>query len=125
MSFYGDMAQTATDLLKEFGASALLRRNAAAGATPVYDPTTGATTPGAAPVNEKITACVFDINEKLIDGSLIQRGDKTAYVSVANALGAPRDTDVFVWLGDVYTIINHKELAPAGVNVLFEWQVRK
>lgn len=126
MSFdYSKPALTADRLLKRFGTLALLRR----GAVAVYDPNTGGPSASTS-VDEPITACCFDYEEKVIDGSLIQRGDKQAFVSVfAPATGdkllEPRAGDAFIWLNETYTIVRHKELSPAGTNVLFEYQVRK
>ncbi len=119
-AFYARLASTADKLLKKFGAPASIQRIGPS----TYDPDQSSSEP-LPPAAENIFACVFDYDERVIDGSLIQRGDKQAFVSAIN-LKEPSTTDKFIWNGETYTIIKHKELAPAGSpNVLFEWQVRK
>ena len=129
MSFYSELAETATELLAEFGAPGTLARSLTAGPT-TYDPETGTTTtPTSLP--EPLVAAVFEYDERLIDGSLIQQGDREAYVSVAG-LEEPKNTDILVWpvgvtgvTPETFTIIKNKKIAPAGLNVLYILQVRK
>lgn len=119
MSFYSDLATTADQMLQEFGAPASLLR--ASGGS--YDPTTGGV-PADDLTPEPIVAAVFDYAEGLINGSLIQVGDKQAYVSVLGVV-PPKTSDIVVWQGARYTIVKPLVLAPAGVNVLYQLQMRK
>ncbi len=59
-----------------------------------------------------------------LKASTILQGDQQAYLS-AVGLTMPKAGDVLVWQGSDYQVIAAKELAPAGVNVLAELQVRK
>ena len=115
---YAEVASVAAGLIDDFGAAATLVRVG----SPVYDPATGLTGPGDA-FPEPVVAVVFDYDQKMIDGSLIQSGDKQAFVSVVG-LTVPRTSDAFWWVGKIYTIIMVKALAPAGVPVLYELQIR-
>lgn len=120
-TFYADLASTADGMLKEFGAPATLIRVAGAA---VYDPATGTTVPSAEAKEEPIIAAVFDYAEGLINGSLIQVGDKQAYVSVLG-VDPPKTSDVVVWAGARYTIVKPLIMAPAGENVLYQLQMRR
>lgn len=118
--FYGDLADTVTELLSEFGDVAAIVRHATDSA---YDPATGETSTGTVSTDTACVAAVFDYPDKLIDGSLIQVGDRQALVNVTGL--DPLVTDKFSWQGDLYSIVNVKQLAPAGVDVMYELQVRR
>lgn len=120
---YAKTAATGDRLLKRFGAaSSLTRRTEGA-----YDPNTGSST-----VTETVqpcTAAMFDFNTQLsgtrFDGqSLIQSGDKQVYVSSVG-MAAPAPGDFLVFGGVSYAVIAVKRLAPSGVDVLYELQVRQ
>lgn len=67
------------------------------------------------------TAAVFDYAQKYIDGTMIKQGDKQAFCASA---ARPENGDKFAWQGADYTIISVKPVSPAGVDVLFEVQIR-
>lgn len=116
MGFYAEMAATATEMLREFGAAATLR-SITQGA---YDPATG--TAAQIVVSQPATAAVFDYALKFINGSVIRQGDKQAYLAVSGI--RPKIGDVLLW-GDVeYAVVSFKPLAPALVEVLWELQLR-
>lgn len=117
MSFYTEMAETARALLAEFGAQTTLTHKADG----TYDPDTATATP--AETTDTVQACVFPIADALIDGTMVQAGDKTAYLSAVNVT-APRPNDVLAWQGATLTVVKAKNIAPAGTAVLFECQVR-
>ncbi len=121
MSFdYAAIAKDADATIREFGASATLRRIASDSAT--YNPATGvATQPATSP--QKCVAVVFAYPQKMIDGSLIRQGDSQAYVSTVG-ITAPIVGDQLDWQGTILTVMNVKPLAPAGVQVLYELQLR-
>lgn len=119
MSFYADLALTADELLTEFGAGATLSRTVAGG----YDPATGISAPESVDV-QSITAVCIDYDAKYIDGTLIIRGDKQVFMS-AKDVTLPMAGDRFAWQGADYAVIAVAPLAPAGLTVLFELQVRK
>lgn len=117
MSFYGNLTATAARLLKQFGAPGVLSRVT----TGEYDPATGT-----APTTTETVmanAVVFDYDAKLIDGSVIQQGDKQCFMET-KAL-APQAVDTFDWGGMVHQVIAVKPLAPAGAAVLYELQLRR
>jgi len=64
---------------------------------------------------------VFDYPEKMIDGSMIQRTDKQAFIggTTTPVIGAR-----VMWGGTLYSVISVKPLAPALVAVLYEVQLR-
>ena len=115
---YSKTAATALKLLTKFGAQTTITHNSDGS----YDPSTGATTETT--TIDTVKACVFPIADKMIDGTLIQAGDQTAYVS-AVGITNPRPNDLMLWQGAYLRVINVKSLWPAGVYVLHELQVRK
>lgn len=120
MSFdYADIARTADEILKEFGAAGLVTRKVPGGD---YDPDTG-TYPDV-PVSQNCTAVVFPVDQKLVDGQTVLATDEQAYLS-AVGLVTPKPTEVLTWQGVDFTIQSVKNLAPAGVAVLVELIVRR
>lgn len=120
MSFdYADLALTADELLTEFGAGATLSRTIAGG----YDTATGISAPESIDV-QSVTAVCIDYDAKYIDGTLIIRGDKQVFMSAKDAT-LPMAGDKFTWQGGAFSVIAVTPLAPAGLTVLFELQVRR
>ena len=114
---YNATAATADRLLKRFGAFTTVTRNEAG----EYDPATG-TAPITTTVQD-VTGAVFDYAHRYIDGTRILQGDRQAYLS-AVGIWAPKQGDVMEWAGQKLTVITAKPLAPAGLAVLYELQVR-
>ena len=112
---YPATAATATSLLERFGAAATIKRQSGT----AYDPATGTSTQTY--TSYATTAAVFDYAQKYIDGTLVQQGDKQAYCAPAVV---PEQGDRFTWQGRDYAVIAVKPVAPAGVPVLFEAQLR-
>lgn len=117
--FYGEIAATADEILREFGAASTLTRTVPG----TYDPATGGTTPDATTVYP-CTMASFPIDDKWIDGTRILTGDEEAYLSVIG-LGDPLPGDKIPWRGATYAVVNAKVLAPAGQAVLYTLQLRK
>ena len=116
MSFnYPATAATATRLLERFGAPATLKRQSGT----AYDPATGTSTQTY--TSYATTAAVFAYDQKYIDGTLIQQGDQLAYCAPAVT---PEQGDRFTWHGRDYAVVAVKPVAPAGVPVLYEVQLR-
>lgn len=116
MSFdYNELASTASEMLVEFGKAATLKRIV----TGAYDPSTGTAPVTTTSLNTH--AAVFAYDQKYIDGTLIKQGDQRAYLSPRQE---PKQGDLLTWMGKDYQIVAVKPLAPAGVAVLFEAQVR-
>ena len=118
MSFYGDLAATADRSLQKFGASVTLLRTAAG----VYDPASGTTTTPK-PVAYVGVGVALNYTAQDMKNSLIQQGDQKLYIS-ALGMVEPRPGDTVQFGGSAYTVVDSKPLAPAGVAVLFEVQVR-
>lgn len=119
MSFdYSSMGVTADELITEFGAPATLTRPA----DPAYNPATGKTVQ-ASPLVQATTAVVIDYEQKYVDGTLIRAGDKQCFLT-PKGIVPPRQGDVLAWQGVNYKVIGVTPIAPAGVNVLYELQLR-
>lgn len=112
---YPNTAATATRLLTRFGAPATLRRSTGT----AYDPETG--TMADTYTDMPTTAAVFAYDQKYINGTLVLQGDQRAFCAPAVA---PEQGDRFEWQGSAYTVVAVKPVAPAGVAVLHEAQIR-
>jgi hypothetical protein len=128
-AFYDDLADTAADMLAEFGQAVTLTK----AGTATYDPTTG-TTSVTGGGSQTVSGCVFEYSsfirsgQRSEPGSLIQAGDKqlllAATATDGTALNAPKPTDV-VTVGSVaYTITAVAPLDPAGTPVYYECNIR-
>lgn len=120
---YASTAQTVLRLLARFGAAATLTRPGVS----AYDPTAGTVT--AAPVVDAVTAAVFPyvlrhLDDRRIDGTLVFATDKQAYIASPVGLAEPKPGDVLLWQGVNLTVVTCKNLAPAGVSVIYEVQAR-
>ncbi|MGT2493126.1 hypothetical protein ACU4GD_28100 [Cupriavidus basilensis] len=123
MTFYQEMAETADELLREYGKQRVLRR-----LTPgQYDPDTGTVTeavedfPG--------TAALFDFElqsagQAFAPGSLIQIGDKQCLLS---PIGMPQPVigNLLLDGAEVWQVMNVKTVNPAGTPVLHELHLRR
>lgn len=117
MSFYAELAQVAQDLLAEYGQETTLTKVTAG----VYNPATGTAAETRTP--RTVTAAAFDYETKYIDGTLILSGDKQVFMSVVGN-EEPKPGDLLAWMGRDWRVITFKNLAPAGISVLYELQVR-
>lgn len=119
MSFdYAEMAATAAELLAEFGAPVTLTR-----ITPgTYDPDTGtvASTTAAHTAN----GVKLDFEQRHIDGTNILQGDQRVYLDPLIA-ATPQAGDTLTVGAKVFTVVASRPLAPAGVVVLHDVQVRR
>ncbi len=116
MSFdYNELASTASEMLVEFGKAATLKRIV----TGAYDPSTGTAPVTTTSLNTN--AAVFAYDQKYIDGTLIKQGDQLAYLD-PNV--EPKQGDKLAWQGKDYVIVAVKPVAPAGLAVIFEAQIR-
>ncbi|RZL39230.1 MAG: hypothetical protein EOP35_04125 [Rubrivivax sp.] len=114
---YAKTAATAQRLLTKFGAAGTLKSQ-----TPgAYNPATGAA--AITTFSQGCTAAVFDVEQKLVDGTNVLAGDKTAYVATVN-VAAPVPGHILTWQAKDYRVITVKTLAPAGMAVLYELLMR-
>lgn len=120
MSFdYADMATTAAELLAEFGATVTVTRT-----TPgARDADTGTLAAGATqtwtPAGVKL-----EYSQREIDGTQILAGDQRVYMSAVSGLD-PKPGDVVTLGAEAWRVVKSRTLAPAGVTVLLDVQVRK
>lgn len=118
MSFYSDIAGTAGQLIRDFGAAASLKTVTQG----TYDNATSiaATTD----TTVAIIAVVFPgSGYRYTDGSQVQEGDQYALVS-AVGVTPPKVGDTITWNGAPLGVIKSSVLAPAGINVLYEVGLR-
>lgn len=123
MSFYGDLAVTADELLGEFGQPVTIRRQTAGG----YDPDTGGASITTSDESGKGAVFDFGLHQSgsaFTAGSMIQSGDKQLLLSPVG-MTAPAPGDLAVIGGETWSIVSVKSTAPAGIAVLFECQLRK
>ncbi len=117
---YAELAQDAAALLEEFGSTGTLTSRTTSGA---YDPATG--THASTSQSQTITAVVVGYPVKLIDGVMVLQGDELAYVAAPGLSFLPAPPQTMSWQGRDYTVISAKDLAPAGLSVLWELHVRR
>ena len=115
--FYTGIAATASKLLTKYGKPITFSRTTAG----TYDPITGATTAG--------TTATFTppgifqtIRADLIDGELIQKGDK---MFVIDNSFAPTLTDTVLIGSENWSIVNIREVEPAGLALVRFIQARR
>lgn len=115
---YAETAATASELLAEFGAMVTLTR-----ITPgVYDPATG-TVPNSE-TSYTAKGVKLDYEQRFIDGSNILQGDQRIYLDPLIA-ETPKTGDKLTIGAEVFSVIASRPLAPAGIVVLHDVQIRK
>jgi len=125
---YADMAATAQELLVEFGGRVTVRQVV----TGEYDPELGEA-PTTTVDNDGIGA-LFDYTAQAaglanMAGSVIETGDKQLYLAPDRAAGGsmpePKPADLVLAQGATWHVVTVKTLAPAGLAMLFELQLRR
>lgn len=118
--FYKGVQDFAGDLLAQFGQTMTLRR-VVDGA---YDPATGRKTQTTS--EHSVIGAVFDIEDARVNGTTVLRGDKNATITPRGLAFTPvANADQLVIQGERHQIVSVKPLAPGGVVVTYELQVRK
>ena len=112
MTFYSELAEVAVELLTEFGQAVTLTRTTGKS----IDPVTGDITAGTSDDQETI-GVIKPYSESLIDGTLIQVGDKEAIIM---ATIAPLTSDRINGM----QIIKIIKINPAGTVLVYKVQVR-
>lgn len=115
--FYADLSSDAAELLEEFGQPVTLTHKGAS----TYDEATATAT--TAQTTYQAHGVTVDYAERDIDGTKIKRGDQRVYMS-APGVAAPVSDDTMTIGGKAFKVINSSPLAPGGVNVLYDVQVR-
>ena len=113
MSFYGDMAQLATELITEYGRDMIMLTYTESG--PDYAPTR-------TPVDVTINGVFTSFITSDIDGTLIKKEDKMVLV---DSSVEPVKSASIVDGGDIYELVDFNEIAPGPTSILYKLQVRK
>lgn len=119
MAFYDEMAVMALDLITEFGQPVILREIT----TPEYDPDN----PGGGDViiEQIAQGILLDFTGlEFQNDTLIVRGDKKLKVAALGMAWKPKPLVQVDVQGKTWTVINLKEINPAGTPLLYELQVR-
>lgn len=122
--FYDRMASTALRLIERFGQTVTLRDIVPG----EYDPVTGAQTPDVE-ANQPAQAILQDYalqqsGMSYADGTVIKQGDKKILVA-AQGITQPQLTTTVIADGATWTIVNIKEINPAGTPLVYELQGRR
>lgn len=122
--FYEEMAGVALDLISEFGQTITLRDTVPG----EYDPVSGAQTPDVE-VDQAAQAILQDYalqqaGMSYAEGTTIRQGDKKIMVA-AQGLTPPQLTTTVIAGGATWTIVNIKEINPAGTPLVYELQGRR
>lgn len=123
-AFYDRMASTALRLIEQFGQTIILRDTVPG----EYDPVSGAQTPDVE-VDQPAQAILQDYalqqaGMSYAEGTVIKQGDKKILVA-AQGLTPPTLTTTVLADGATWTIVNVKEINPAGTPLVYELQGRR
>lgn len=110
-------------LLNDFGYDLTLRRTTEG----AYDPATGQT--GASSDNdETVRAVLVNYDNREVDGTEIQRGDRQALISAVDSTGAsitqPQTNDKLIGEGDQATVVNARVVKSGSSVIGYICQVR-
>ena len=132
-AFYDKMSATALRLIERFGQTITLRDTVPG----EYDPVSGATTPDVE-VDQPAQAILQDYalqqsGMTYAEGTVIKQGDKKILVAAmttdANGqqvqITPPQLTTKVIADGATWTIVNIKEINPAGTPLVYELQGRR
>lgn len=122
--FYDRMASTALRLIERFGQTITLRDTVPG----EYDPVTGGSPPDVE-VDQPAQAILQDYalqqsGMSYADGTVIKQGDKKILVA-AQGITPPTLTTTVIADGATWTIVNIKEINPAGTPLVYELQGRR
>jgi hypothetical protein len=119
MTFYAGLRSTASALLQDKGMAMTLHKRTPA----AYDPATASTMVDE--VDHACTGAQFDFPALLIDGTMIQRGDKKVVLSAQGLTVVPDVGDAMTAGTTRRNVISVKAIAPADIVVAYVLQVRK
>ena len=115
---YSGLAETARGLLAEYGQDVTFTRQGSA----VYDNETGQVTSTETKFTAKGVIFPYKNGVSQVNGSLIEKGDQEVYWQ-GNTAPIPGDT---VTVANVsYKVVSVMAIEPAGINVLYQIQVRR
>ena len=120
MAFYDEMAVMALEMITEFGQPVTIGKTEPG----EYDPETGGEAPGAT-VEQIAQGILLDFTGlEFQNDTLIVRGDKKLKVAALGMAWKPKPQIEADVQGKTWTVINFKEINPAGTPLLYELQVR-
>jgi hypothetical protein len=124
MTFYSNMQGVALRLIEKFGQTITLRDTVPG----EYDPVTGEQTPDVE-VDQPAQAILQDYalqqsGMSYAEGTVIKQGDKKILVA-AQGITPPTLTTTVLADGATWTIVNIKEINPAGTPLVYELQGRR
>lgn len=115
---YANLKATARKLLQGFGQTMTLTRDVAG----TYNPETGTIVNTTQTFSDYGVVLPYGEGSSSVADSLIQQGDRQVFIQMSTE---PKTTDKMTIAGVTYNIIAVKPLEPAGINVLYELQIRK
>lgn len=119
-AFYDEMAALALDMIGEFGQTVTLQDIQEG----EYDPELSGTAPGLT-LEQTPKGILIDFTGlEFQNSSLIVQGDKKLKIPAAGLDWPPKLQIKAVIQGKAWTVINVKEINPAGTPILYELQVR-
>lgn len=118
MSFYDSTALTASNLLERYGKPFAFKRTTGGS----IDPVTGAVTPGTVATYSSNGIFKKISKEDLIDGTLIEKGDK---MLIIDDTFEPKLTDTVTVNGSNWNIVDITPLEPGGQAVIYYVHVRR
>lgn len=114
---WSEIRAGADEAIAEAGAAGTLRRRGTGAGSDPWNPGATSTTDYA------VTVVMTDYDERDRDGTVIQQFDQRALMSAP--VEPDSNTDRLIWGGKTYDIINVSALAPGGVPILYQCQVRR
>ena len=117
MIFYSELAETALELLTEFGQAVTINRETSSS----FDPTLGIDTTASSSFTGKGAA--FEYKAMQIDGTIVQAGDIQLYLNATATV--PLIDDRITIDSATYQVMNVEQINPAGTPVLYIIQLRK
>jgi len=82
-------------------------------------------TVGVTPISSTYKVVAYPYEKRLVDRVTILEEDLRAFLAVETGLLEPAVGDVFTFNAISYSILDVKPIAPSGVTVLYELQLRK
>ena len=123
MAFYDRVSRKAAKMIARYGRTTGITLVAMSTPT-IRDPTKPWETT-ATESSESCTAVVIHYDEKLIDGTTIQRGDRQVIVAALGLNTPPNLNGAAVIDGVRYKIVNVQPLEPGGQALIYTLQVRQ
>lgn len=125
MGFYERLRDSkAGPMFQKYGMSVTLRRTTQG----AYNPSTGAMSAGTS-ADYTCLVVITEYNQFVVDGTLIKRGDKRLLVAAKGLDVVPSVSDVFLLSDGQWKVPDSggavKTLAPAGIAIMYEVQVRR